>query len=716
MTDKPVRILIVEDETIVALDLKSSLTLLGYSVVGTASSGEEAIAKANETHPDLALMDIILKGEMDGVQAAEAIRSQLDIPVIFLTACADESTLERAKVTEPFGYLLKPFEERELHGHIEVALYKHRIEKKLRESEERYSLATQGANDGLWDWNLENQEIYFSPRWWSMLGYIDEQIGSRPEDWFKKLHPGDRDQVQSRLADHLDGATSHFESEYRILDAEGTYRWVLCRGLALRNGQGKAYRIAGSQTDITDRKVYNPLTGLPNRILLIDRLERALKRIKSHEESAFAVLSLDVDGRKAINDSLGYVVADQLLVQVARRVQKCLTAQDTVAHCGNDEFVLLLDEVRDAHDATLIASNLHAEMEQPFQLDGHSVYITATTGIAMGTKGYNYPEELLRDASTAMHRAKVAGKGRCEIFDGDMRSTAIARLKLEADLRRAFDQREFLVYYQPIVCLKTGKLTGFEALVRWQRPSGLALPNDFLSLAESIDLIIPLERWVLMETCSQMARWQQQSESLLNVNVNICPKHYSSPDLVRVLKEVLETSGMDARSLRLEITESTLMESTETISETLAQIENMNIQVHMDDFGTGYSSLSYLHRFPIYTLKIDRSFVAKLGLSEETWKIVQAIVNLARNLGMEVIAEGIENLMQMRMLQSIGCEFGQGYYFAKPMDVRSVDSLLSMPLPWSVAFERSSTRAFPFAVHPAQPRIVAFDRNTGSGI
>jgi diguanylate cyclase (GGDEF)-like protein/PAS domain S-box-containing protein len=711
MTDKPVRILIVEDETIVALDLKNSLHLLGYIVVGTASSGEEAIVKANETRPDLALMDIILKGEMDGIQAADAIRAHLDIPVIFLTACADENSLERAKVTEPFGYLLKPFEERELHGHIEVALYKHRIEKKLRESEERYSLATQGANDGLWDWNLESQEIYFSPRWWSMLGYDDGQIGNRPEDWFRRLHPGDKDQVQCKLDEHLDGSTTHFESEYRILDAEGTYRWVLCRGLALRNGEGKAYRIAGSQTDITDRKVYNPLTGLPNRMLLIDRLERTLKRLKSHEESVFAVLALDVDGLKAIHDSLGYVVADQLLIEVAQRIQKCLDPQDTVAHCGNDDFVLLLDEVRDARDATLIASRLHHELEQPFQLDGHTIYITATVGIAMGTRDYNYPEELLRDASTAMHRAKVVGKSRCEIFDGDMRSTAIARLKLEAELRQAFDQREFRVYYQPIVCLKTGKLTGFEALVRWQRASGLALPIDFLSLAESIDLIIPLERWVLMETCCQAARWQQQSDIPLSVNVNICPQHYSSPDLVKVLKEVLQSSGMDARSLRLEITESTLMESTETISETLAEIENMNIQVHMDDFGTGYSSLSYLHRFPIYTLKIDRSFVAKLGLSEETWKIVQAIVNLARNLGMEVIAEGIENLMQMRMLQSLGCEFGQGYYFAKPMDPRSVDSLLSMPLPWSVAFERPSGRAFPFAKHPPQPKIVAFGRN-----
>jgi diguanylate cyclase (GGDEF)-like protein/PAS domain S-box-containing protein len=713
MTKRPVRILVVEDETIVALDLKNSLTVLGYDVVATATTGEAAIARANETRPDLVLMDIILKGEMDGVEAANAIRARLGVPVIFLTACADETTLHRAKITEPFGYLLKPFEERELHGHIEIALYKHRMEKKLKDSEERYSLATRGANDGLWDWNLETQEIFYSPRWWSMLGYADNQVGHSKDDWLKRLHPADKESVQKRLAEHVIGRSSHFEAEYRILDASGAYRWVLCRGLALRDGNGKAYRIAGSQTDITDRKVYNPLTGLPNRILLIDRLERALKRINAQPRLVFALLALDVDGVNKLNDSLGYLVADQLLVQISRRITACLSPQDTVAHCGNDDFVVLLEEAHDVRAATIVATRLHQELEKPFLLEGHTVYLTANTGITLVTKNYNCPEEVLRDATAALHRAKAAGKGRCEIFDGDMRSTALTRLRLEADFRRAFDRHEFRVHYQPIVCLKTGKLAGFEALVRWQRAGKLMYPGEFLSLAESIDLIIPLEQWVLNESCVQAAKWQRLADDALTVNVNICPKHYSSPHLIKELKDTLASSGLDPRSLRLEITESTLMESSETISETLAQIENMNIQVHMDDFGTGYSSLSYLHRFPISTLKIDRSFVGNLGLNEETWKIVQAIVSLARNLDMDVIAEGIENLVQMRMLQSLGCEYAQGYYFSKPLDSADAEVLLAGPLPWAVALEKGATNILPFAAQLAQPRFAARDRVTG---
>jgi diguanylate cyclase (GGDEF)-like protein/PAS domain S-box-containing protein len=691
------RVLVVEDETIVALDLQNSLKILGYEVVGTASTGAEAVAKAGGTRPDLVLMDIMLKGDMDGIQAAETIHSLLDVPVIFLTACADDSTLDRAKVTEPFGYMIKPFEERELHSHIEIALYKHQMEKQLRESEERYSLATQGANDGLWDWNVQDKIIYFSPRWKSMLGYGDHQVGSSPVDWLSRIHPSDRENVEMRITQHLNGITGHFESEYRILDASGMYRWVLCRGLARRDENGKAYRFAGSQTDITDRKVYNPLTGLPNQILFMDRLEHALRRAKP-QHKGFGVAVIEIGGLKTIASSFGYVFTDRLLCQIARAIQGCLSSDDTVAHFGNDDFALLLEGVREGREAAVAASRIRRELEQTFQVEGRTVCVSAHMGITLWSPEYSLPDELVRDAYTAVHRIKDTSNGGFEIFDRKMRSSVVARLKLEADLRRALEQKEFRIHYQPIVHLKTGKLAGLEALVRWKRENTLLYPEDFLSIAEATDLLVPLERWVLLESCLQMAQWSRKHAQSLTLNVNLCPRHYTDPKLILELREVLRRSKLDPGLLRLEITESALMDNTEAVSNTLSQVRDMNVQLHMDDFGTGYSSLSYLNRFPIDSIKIDRSFVGRLGMCEETWKIVQAIVSLGRNLGMELIAEGIENIAQLRLLQTLKCEFGQGYYFAKPVEPESIEDMLSGDLPWQVAFDGNNSRRLLYAI------------------
>ena len=696
MQGSKARILVVEDETIVALDLQNSLKILGYEVVGTASNGPDAIAKATKTRPDLVLMDIILQGDMDGVQTAEAIHAQLNVPVIFLTACADEKTLQRAKVTEPFGFMIKPFEDRELHSHIEIALYRNTMERRLRESEERYFLATQGSNDGLWDWDIQCKQVYFSPRWKSMLGYTEEQISDSPLEWFNRIHPVDKEQVEKKIAQHFVGTSTHFECEYRILGANGTYRWVLCRGLARRDKNGKPCRIAGSLTDITERKVYNPLTGLPNQMLLIDRLERALKRPKA-QNFVFGVAVVDVGGVKTIASSLGYVLADRLLCQIAAKIQGCCASGDTVAHFGNDDFVLLLENIADGKQAALAAARVQHALEQPFQIDGQTVYVTPHIGITLSTTEYSSADELIRDAYTAMHRAKDEGKCPFEIFDRKMRFSAVARLKMEADFRRALDQREFRLHYQPIVNLKTGDLAGMEALIRWQRQTGLLYPKDFLNIAESTGLLLPLERWVLMESCMQVARWQQRYGKSLTLNVNLCPRHYASPDLVDEIRKTLSKTGLDARSLRLEITETALMENTESVAATLSKIQEMNVQLHMDDFGTGYSSLSYLNRFPIDSLKIDQSFVGKLGLSEETWKIVQAIVSLGKNLDMELIAEGIENMMQLRMLQNLKCDFGQGYYFAKPMDPSAIEFIIAGELPWAIAFDNSALVAFPYA-------------------
>jgi diguanylate cyclase (GGDEF)-like protein len=428
----------------------------------------------------------------------------------------------------------------------------------------------------------------------------------------------------------------------------------------------------------------------------MDRLERALGRVKRHQTTPFAVLAVSVDGLKTVKDTMGYVSADQLLVEVARALQECLPDQDSVAHCDEEEFVILLEGVRTPEDAVSAATRIHNRLEKPFEVDGQTVYVTANTGITLSNGDYTSPEELLRDASTAMRRAKADGKGRCEMFDRQMRSSAVAHLKLEADFRKAMERQEIAVHYQPIVCLRTGTLIGFEALVRWQRAETLLFPGDFLGIAEATDLILPLEDLVLLESCKQTARWQSMYGRPLKLNVNLCPRHYSDPHLIGLLKESLEVSGLDPTSLHLEITETALMENTETIQHTLSRIQKMNIQVHMDDFGTGYSSLSYLHRFPIDALKIDRSFVGKLGMNNETWKITQAIVSLAKTLGLGVTAEGVENLMQVRMLQTLGCDRGQGYYFSRPADSGEIESLLEEQPPWALAFE-DNVLAFPFA-------------------
>jgi len=690
------RILVVEDETIVALDLQNSLKILGYNVIDVASTGLDAIAKAESERPDLVLMDIILKGEMDGIHAAESIRSRLDVPIIFLTACADELTLNSAKVTEPFAYMIKPFEERELHSHIEIALYKHNIEKRLRESEERYFLATQGANDGLWDWNLPQRKIYFSPRWKSMLGYSERQIGNAPKDWLDRIHPADRDQVEELIEEHLKGKSRHFESEYRILDAGGEYRWVLCRGLARRDETGDAYRFAGSQTDITDRKVYNPVTGLPNQVLFMDRLDLALRRERLPEES-FAVAIIKIEGLTAVASSFGYVFADRLLCQIGNTLQHNLSSQDTAAHLGNDDFALILEEGNDEKQAATIASHLQRELERPVHLNGQTVCISAYVGITLYTRHYSTPDELIRDAYTALHRTGEIEGERIEIFDKKMRSSVAARLKLEAEVRKAYEEKEFRIYYQPIINLRTGELAGVEALLRWHRQDSIIYPEDFLPMVEASQLLISVEQWVLLESCMQIGQWIRKHSRPLTLNVNLCSKHYSDPSLIAKLIEVLDRSGLEPNLLRLEITENTLMENSEVISSALSQIKDMDIQIHMDDFGTRYSALSYLNQFPIDSLKIDRSFVGKLGLCEETLKIVQAIVSLGKNLDKELIAEGIENMMQLHILRKVECDYGQGYYFSKAITPEALETLLPDYLPWRLSFENSKIiGSFPF--------------------
>ena len=420
------------------------------------------------------------------------------------------------------------------------------------------------------------------------------------------------------------------------------------------------------------------LTGLANRALLRDRLDRALKRQIRHPDYLFAVLFLDLDRFKLVNDSLGHTIGDELLRAVARRLEKCLRSQDTVARLGGDEFTMFLEDIRDETDATRVAERVHKDLRAPFQVAGHEVFTTSSIGIALSSTGYTQPEDLLRDADTAMYRAKSLGKACYSMFDTAMHERAVALLQLDHDLRRALERKEFRIHYQPIVRLENAEVTEVEALLRWEHPArGFVSPAEFIPLAEETRLIIPIGRWALEETCRQVRAWQLQFGTYLPVNVNLSGKQLSQLDLVYQITQILQRFSLDGRSLKLEITESVIMEDIESVITMLQQLKALGIQSSMDDFGTGYSSLSYLHRLPIDALKIARFFVSGTRTGVENPEVVRTIITLARDLGIDAIAEGVETAEQLAQLRELGCKYEQGYLFSKPLDSETAGKVYS---------------------------------------
>lgn len=415
---------------------------------------------------------------------------------------------------------------------------------------------------------------------------------------------------------------------------------------------------------------HDSLTDLPNRGLFSDYLRLAMERCKRQPDYVFAVLFLDLDRFKYINDSLGHSCGDQLIVELARRLQSCLRQVDTVARFGGDEFAILLDGIKDPNDAVRVAEKIQQELLKPFLLGGHEAFTSASIGIAMSSAGYDEADYILRDADTAMYRAKDAGKACYELFDLEMHSRAVIRMRLENDMRRALERNEFCVFYQPIMSLRTDRLAGFEALVRWQHPErGLVAPSEFIPIAEETGLIGTLGSWILEEACRQMYYWHTQhpANRTLTMNVNLSSKQLIQSGLVQEVKEILQRTQLPARNLKLEITESVVMENAELAATMLKQLSDLDLHLCIDDFGTGYSSLSYLHRFPVDTLKIDRSFVNRIEEKDENVEIVRTIATLARNLGMEVVAEGVESEDQLACLKALNCEYAQGYFFSRPL-------------------------------------------------
>jgi diguanylate cyclase (GGDEF)-like protein len=423
---------------------------------------------------------------------------------------------------------------------------------------------------------------------------------------------------------------------------------------------------------------HDALTGLPNRPLLIDHLKLAIERCKLNHDHLFAVLFIDLDRFKNINDSLGHNTGDQLLVAIAARIADCLRPTDTIARLGGDEFAILLDGLEDWTMATVVADRVQAELLKPFSLNGHEVYTTASIGIRLSMDGREDAENMLRDADTAMYRAKDNGKARHELFHNTMHARAVALLKLENDLRRAIERNEFCVHYQPIISLETEGLAGFEALVRWDHPErGTVPPDEFIALAEETGLISEIGTWVLREACTKLKEWHATpGRESLTVSVNLSGKQLTQTDLIEQIETTVRETGINPAWLRLEITETVVMENAELATTTLVQLRKLGVHLSIDDFGTGYSSLSYLHRFPVNTLKIDRSFIGRMARGDENSEIVGTICTLANNLGMEVVAEGVETREHLELLRSLKCQYGQGYLFSKPLDAEKATAMV----------------------------------------
>ncbi len=542
------------------------------------------------------------------------------------------------------------------------------------------SLPARSAQEALWDWDVEADRVQFSERWRELVGLTAEEVHRSTEEWWGRVHPSDRGQLQVDIAAQLAGTGSRFAAEHRVRHEDGRSLRLQWTGVILRDADGRAVRVAGSVRDVTAQhaaaerqrreSLYDALTGLPNRALAIDLLRRAIKRTLRQGERRFAALLVDLDRFNLLNDSLGHQAGDELLRGVAQRLATAIRPGDVIARLGGDEFLLLLDEISDISDAESVADRVKLVLSEPIRVISHDVVVSASIGIVLHDPAQDQPTDYLRDAELAMHGAKRAGRGRHERFDPVMRDGVRRRMSLEQDLHGAIDRGEFFLLYQPVWDARDGteRLLGFEALLRWDHPTkGILGPAEFIPIAEETDQIIALGLWAIGRACRDLREFADNAPGAPWVSVNVAARQLGDRRLASAIDEVLAYTDLDAARLKLEVTENVILHDEGTARNVLEQLRERGVRALMDDFGTGHASLSYLHRLPIGTLKIDRYFVGRMDVSPECLEIVRSIVTLASSLGMEVVAEGVEQEAQLTQLRGLGCHAVQGFLLARPL-------------------------------------------------
>ncbi len=685
-TAKPTRILLVEDNAIVAFDMRQRLQKLGYEVQGIIASGEEAIRAVARQTPSLILMDIFLDGPIDGIEAAQAILKDTQIPIIFLTGHDDEETLGRAKITETFGYIIKPAESRDLHVAIEIALYKHAAAQALQKSEQQYRLLFNSMLNGfalhevvLGDSGKPRDLLFLdvNPAFASFFDLpAEEIIGNSLRRLSDKVEPYWID-VLSKTA--LTRESIRFDSFAGFV---GKHFSVVA--FSPQPGQ-----VAAIFEDTTGRKdaekhlqhrtFHDALTNLPNRALCLDRIKQAMERSQVRDDYLFAVVQLDIDRFKDVNDSLGHLVGDQLLQSIGKILMETVSAIDTVARLGDDEFVVLLEELPSKKAGAAAIKKIKAALHGTLDIENHPIHISACLGALFGPKPYASPENYLQGANIALRHAQEQGLDQLRFYSAEMQDKALKKLDTETRLRNAIRENEFHLALQPIFLIaEQPVLSGFEALLRWKpKDKGWVSPGEFIPIAEQTGLILPIGQWVLEQSCKVLRSWAKKYPgNELSVSVNLSARQFSSPDLVQNLYDCLRLNRVNPRQIKLEITESDVMTNPEATIQKLRLMKELGVAILVDDFGTGYSSMSYLQRFPIDTLKIDRSFVTQLD-KHANRVIVRTIVNLAHSLGLSVVAEGIESESQYLALREMGCEFAQGFHFSRPILLDKIDEFIA---------------------------------------
>ncbi len=719
-------------------DIPDNLRVLSMALAGhgfqtrCAKSGAIALMAVKTTCPDLILLDIKMP-DMDGYEVCQhlkALDTTRNIPIIFLSALDDVIDKIKAFSLGAVDYITKPFQVEEVLIRVKYQLalkiaqdeirrlneeLEQRVQQRtvqlakinedlaleivkhqqttevLRISEERLESILSSIEDVVWSIDADTEKlIYCNSALEKIYGYPTSNFFEDEQFWLKVIHQDDRPRIEKVNHNVLTEGVVH--DEYRILRPDQEVRWVSDRRYLIYDQHGKPVRIDGITRDITDQKraeqqlvhdaLHDALTGLPNRNLFMDRVEQALKYNKRHPPYKFAVMFIDLDRFKMINDSMGHTIGDHFLRAIAKLLESCLrSVGDTVARLGGDEFTILIDDIQEDSEVIAIAERIFHKFLHPIQLGNHTLFPSASIGIAMSNQEYANGSDLLRDADIAMYQAKSFGKGRYVLFNQEMYEHHLKVSQLDSDLHYALERNEFELYYQPIISLSSEQLAGFEALIRWHHPQrGLVSPSDFIPIAEETGLIIAIGDWVLSQACQQMQIWQSKFASAKNLkmSINLTCQQIREKDLIDKLDRVLQEIAIDGINLRLEITESSMMDQGEETIAKLEQLRARNIQLSIDDFGQGYSSLSYLHRFPVNTLKIDRTFVDQMISGGQNLEIIRTIIILAHALNMDVVAEGVETQQQVVMLKQLGCEFAQGYFFSRPLTATAAEQLIAV--------------------------------------